>query len=96
MRKSNTQPLKDVLRAYIDALGHRRKLKEVNIIASWEALMGKTIARNTREIYIKNKVLFVYLDSAALRNELLFYKEKIVAHLNEHAGEEIVEKVVLR
>ena len=96
MRKSNTQPLKDVLREYIDALGHRRKLKETNLVASWETLMGKTIAIHTRQIYIRNKVLFVYFDSAALRNELLFFKEKIMNQLNEHAGEVIVEKILFR
>ncbi len=96
MRKSNTQPLKNVLREYIEALGHRRKLKEVNIVTSWGAIMGKIIASHTKEIFIRNKILYVHLDSSALRNELLYNKEKMVALLNEHAGEKIIEKIILR
>lgn len=96
MRKSNTQPIKSVLREYIEALGHRRKLKEVNIVSSWEALMGKVIAAHTKEIFIRNKILYVHLDSSALRNELMFNKERMKTLLNEHVGEIIIEKIVLR
>jgi predicted nucleic acid-binding Zn ribbon protein len=96
MRKSKSQPIKGVIREYIEALGHQRKLREVNIVASWEKLMGKPIANRTKNIYIKNKVLYVYLDSAVMRNELLMMREEIRKHLNNHAGEEIVEKVILR
>lgn len=96
MRKSNTQPIKNVLKEYIEALGHRRKLKEVNIVSGWEKLMGKVIAGHTTQIYIKNKVLYVQLDSSVMRNELFMLREKIIEHLNSHAGETIVEKIVFR
>ncbi|MBN1597412.1 MAG: DUF721 domain-containing protein [Bacteroidales bacterium] len=96
MRKSNTQPLKSVLREYIEALGHRRKLKEVNLITSWENLMGKAISNHTKNIYIKNKTLFVKLDSSVLKNELLMNREKIIDHLNSHAGESIIEKIIFQ
>lgn len=96
MRKKDTQPIKSVIREYIDALGHRRKLREVNIISSWENIMGKAIANHTKSVFIKRKVLFVKLDSPALRNELLMRKEQIIKHLNDFAGETIIEKVVLQ
>ncbi len=96
MRKSNTQPIKGVIREYIEALGHQRKLKEVNIISSWEKLMGKMVANHTKNIFIKNKVLFVYLDSAVMRNELLMMREQIRTQLNNHAGSEVVEKIMFK
>jgi predicted nucleic acid-binding Zn ribbon protein len=96
MRKNNTQPLKEVLREYIEALGHTRKLKEVSIISRWENLMGKTISRHTQKIYISKKTLFVYLDSSIIRNELMMRKESIIRHLNESAGERIIENLILR
>jgi predicted nucleic acid-binding Zn ribbon protein len=96
MRKSNTQPLKSVIREYIEALGHKRKLKEVSIVSSWEKLMGKMISNHTKQIYIKNKVLYVHLDSSVLRNELMMQKEKVIDHINDYAGDKIVERVVFR
>jgi predicted nucleic acid-binding Zn ribbon protein len=96
MRKNDTQPLKGIIREYLDALGHNRKLKEVNVVSSWEKLMGNVIAKHTRNLYIKNKVLFVYIDSAVMRNELLMMREQIRNHLNDHAGSEIIQKIVFR
>lgn len=96
MRKNQTQPIKSVIREYIDALGHRRKLREVNIVSSWEKIMGKAISNHTKSVFIKNKTLFVKLDSPVLRNELLMRKESIIKHLNDYAGENIIEKVILQ
>lgn len=94
MRKSTTQPIKSVIREYVEALGHNRKFKEVNIVASWEKIMGAVIARRTKKIFIKNKVLYVYLDSAVMRNELVMMREQIRTHINEHAGGPVVEKII--
>ncbi len=96
MRKNDTQPIKSVIKEYIEAIGHSRKLREVNIISSWEKIMGKLIANHTKSIFIKRKVLFIKLDSAVLRNELLMRKESIIKHLNDYAGEEIIVKVVFQ
>jgi predicted nucleic acid-binding Zn ribbon protein len=96
MRKNNTQPIKSVIKEYIDALGHRQKLREVNIVSSWEKIMGKAISNHTKSVFIKRKVLFVKLDSPVLRNELLMRKESIINHLNNYAGEVIIEKVILQ
>ncbi len=96
MRKSNTQPLKGIIKEYIEALGHQRKLKEVNLIASWEQIAGKLVARHTKQVYIKNGVLFVHIDSSVIRNELVMIREQIRIRMNEHAGSEIITKVMLR
>ena len=96
MRKNQTQPIKSVMREYIEALGHRRKLREVNIVSHWEMIMGKPIANQTNSLFIKNKVLFVKLKSPALRNELLMRKESVIEHLNKHAGEKIIDKIVFQ
>jgi predicted nucleic acid-binding Zn ribbon protein len=96
MRKSNTQPLKDILREYIDALGHRKKLKEVHITSNWKKLMGPTIARHTQSIFIRKKVMYIQLDSSVVRNELLMRHDSILKHLNDSVGENIIDKIVFR
>lgn len=96
MRKSNTQPLKNVIKEYIEALGHRKKIKEVNLISNWEKIMGKPIARHTTNLYIKDKTIYISLDSSVLRNELLMRRESIISHLNEYAGEPVINKIIFR
>lgn len=96
MKRNNTQSIKEVLREYIDHMHIRGKLKESRLKDQWEEMLGKNAASLTRKLEIKNKVLYVTLDSSVLRNELLMMREKLISRINEMAGEEIVVKVVLK
>ena len=96
MRRSNTQSLSEVLKDYIKETHIERKLKEVDVVQSWENLLGKTIARYTRKIYIRKKVLFVEISSAVVKNELFMMREEIKRKINEKEGEEIVKTIIFK
>lgn len=96
MQRKNTQSIGEVLREYIDSLHLRRKLKESRIERQWEELLGKNAASLTKKVFIKNGVLYAYLNSSVLRNEILMMRETLIARINEMAGEEIVTKIVLK
>jgi predicted nucleic acid-binding Zn ribbon protein len=96
MRKSNAQPLGEVLREYLREMKMERKLKEVDVVQSWENLLGKTIAHYTRNIWLSKKILYVEISSSVVKNELVMMREEIRQRLNQQAGEEMVEKIVFR
>lgn len=96
MRKSDTQKLGEVIREYLKQMMIDNKLKEISTVRSWEELMGKPVAERTRNIYVKNKVLFIELKSSVLRNELIMMRQNIIDRINEKAGERIIEKIVIR
>ena len=96
MRKSNTQPLKSAIEAYLKALKIDKKLKEVGLLKQWEDLMGTSIASATRNIFIRDGVLYVYLNSAIVRNELHYVRETIVRSMNKRAGENLIKEIVLK
>ncbi len=96
MRKSETQKLGEIIREYLEQMMIDKKLKEVSTIRSWEELMGKPVAERTRNIYVKNKILFIELKSSVLRNELIMMRQAIIDKINERAGEKIIEKMVVR
>lgn len=96
MRKKNTQPIGDVIKEYLKALKIDDKLKEVQLIKSWDDVVGKTIARSTNTIYIKNRKLFVKLNSSVIRNELFMLREGLKKALNDKAGEEIIDEIILK
>jgi len=96
MRKSQTKPIQEVVQEYLRELKIDRKLKEVHLISQWESVMGKTVAVRTRELTIRNRVLYVEVTSAVLKNELLMMREAIIEKLNENAGEKLIEKMVIR
>jgi len=96
MRRSKTQPLSKIIQEYLKEYNIDKKIKEISIINQWEEIIGKTIARSTKDIFIKNKTLFIYLNSAVVRNELFIIREGIINTINDRAGEEIVQNIVLR
>lgn len=96
MRRSATQSLSDVLRDYIRENNIGKKLKESDIVNSWEEVLGKTIAHYTRNVAIKNRILYVEISSAVVKNELFLIRGEIVKKLNEKAGEELIDKIVFR
>jgi predicted nucleic acid-binding Zn ribbon protein len=96
MRKSNTQSISSVLKSYVRENNLERKLNEMDLIKSWESVMGKTVTRYTSNIYIQNSTLFVETTSPIVRNELLMMKEEIRVRLNEVVGEELIRSIVFR
>lgn len=96
MRRSNTQSLAEALRDYISEMKMERKLKEVDVVQSWESLLGKTIARYTRNIYLSKGILYVEITSPVVKNELIMMREEIRQRLNKQAEEEMITKIVFK
>jgi predicted nucleic acid-binding Zn ribbon protein len=96
MSKNETKKISQVIADYLKVLKIDRKVQETGLIRNWETVMGKTIARETDKIYIKNGTLYVHLKSAVLRNELFMMKSKVIALLNEGYTEPLVKDVIFR
>ena len=71
------------------------KLDEARIKAIWFKELGP-LAKPSDELYIKNKVLFVFLSSSVIRNELYMMRSTLVQRLNDEAGKEIITDIVFR
>lgn len=93
---SKEEPLKELIDKMLRSYGLGPKLDEVELIKCWEELVGKMIAKHTRNIYLRNGTLTVELDSAPLKQELSFAKSKLMEKLNQKMGKQIVQKLVIR
>ena len=94
MSKTNDKPLKEALQEMLEAFHLDQKFRQKKLISSWEKIMGPSVAHRTTNLLFSGKKLFVYLNSAALREELFSEREKIKNLLNEEAGAVIVEEIV--
>lgn len=95
-KEHNMKKLSEAIADYLKFLKIERKLQETDLIRSWERIMGKTIARETEKIYVKNSVLHVHLRSAVLRNELTMMKSKVLDLLNEGRETQVVRDITFR
>lgn len=93
MKKSNEILLKDALAAFLKDNNLESKLQETRVINAWEEVVGKLIARHTDQMQIKDRVLYVKVDSAALREELSYQRSKLVKNLNKAAGVEAIDDI---
>ena len=93
---SNEQSIKSAIGEFLKSSRLSGKLAEQRVIDGWEKLMGKMIAKHTKQISIQNKKLYLQLDSAPLKQELFYSREKLIKTLNEEAGEEVIREIVFR
>ena len=89
------EELKDTLAKLLNKYKLAEPLAKYDIVNSWEAIMGKVIAKHTLKVYIRGKVMYIHVDSSALRNELVYAQDTIIKLVNDHAGNKIINEVVL-
>lgn len=96
MKRTNTQSIADILKDFLEENPQlNEKMAETRALAAWESLMGRAAARYTTRLYIRKRVLYVYLSSAVLRGELSMCREQLVERLNEKAGMSVLDDIVL-
>lgn len=93
---NNGQKLGDAISEMLKLYRLDEKIDEHKLIRSWEKAVGPMISRHTTDIYISNKKLVVTVDSATLRQELLYMRNKIIQDLNAMVGSQVAEELVLR
>ena len=73
-----------------------QKILEIRIRRGWGEILGHTIMQSTQNLHIKNHVLYVFLNSSVLRNELLLNRKRLLQKLNEFAGADVIREIVIR
>lgn len=96
MKKENTHELKELLEQLIKAYRWSGKMDEMKVRDSWGIVVGKMIDRHTTQVQLKEKTLFVKLDSSALRNELMMARSKIAASINKEVGKKVIDDIIFR
>lgn len=97
MIRKNIQTIGEVLRDFFeDNTELYEKMMEIRIQRAWGEVLGPMVLQYTRIIYVKDRVLYVSLTSAVLRNELLLCRERLVKSLNQYAGSPVIKDLVIR
>lgn len=94
-RKENIVTLKDAIKQMLSVYKISGKMDELSIQKEWEELLGPMIAKRTRKIQLKDRILHVQIESSVLRHELLFAKRKIVQDLNARMGQKLIDELKL-
>lgn len=71
------------------------KFDEASLIGSWERLAGKPIARRTKKLYIRSKVLFVELDSPSMKQDFALHKGQVLEMFKTEFGAGVITDIVV-
>jgi predicted nucleic acid-binding Zn ribbon protein len=93
-RKPGITPLKEAIEQMFSSYHIKKGFDESYLTAHWEKIMGYTIASRTQKVYVKDRVLFLQIESAPLRNELVHAKKKIIELINREMNMDLIEEVV--
>ena len=91
----DVKPLGDLIKDFYELHKGPDYMDEIKVINSWPQVVGPFIASHTIDLSIKNNILFVRVDSDALRSELSYSKSLLMKNLNAIAGKEVVKEIVL-
>jgi hypothetical protein len=95
-KKTSDKPLKEAIDQFLELYGMDVKFQEIEIIETYNKLMGQMIASKTEKIWFKSGVLNLRLNSSVLKQELSMNKSKIAEMINENIGKELIQEVIIK
>jgi len=92
-RKTNELRIDQAIEHFLGSRNMIRRYREIGLLNRWEEIMGSAIAKHTTGIDIRNKILYVNIDSAPLKHELSMGREQLVRRLNAESGHDLINNV---
>jgi len=83
---ANGASISEALVDFLRESGLEQSVMDVQIEEVWPRVMGETVQRLTRRIEVRDSVLYVYVNSAALKTQLFENRFELISKLNEAVG----------
>ena len=94
MGRTNDKPIKDAIEQMLNVYKLRKKFDETSLVAAWPEMMGNAIANRTKDIFIRDRKMFVRIESSVIKNELVMMRGNIIDKLNERAGGSVIDEII--
>lgn len=86
MPTANSVSITDALVGFLRESGLEQSVLDVQIEEVWPQVMGDVVNKLTRSVEVKDGVLYVRVNSAALKTQLFENRFELVRKLNEAVG----------
>ena len=83
---ANGASISEALVDFLRESGLEQSVLDVQIEEVWPKVMGETVKRLTRSIVVRDGVLYVRVNSAALKTQLFENRFELISKLNEAVG----------
>lgn len=96
IRRTYTRTIKDVVNDYLRENHLDSKLDEQEMIRLWYDITGKMVARATKSVTIRNRKMFVRIESSVIRNEISMIRDGLLKELNSRFNEPLIDDIILK
>lgn len=86
MASANSRSITDALVDFLRESGLEQPVLDVQVEQAWPRVMGETVAKLTRSVEVKEGMLIVHVNSAALKAQLFENRFELVKKLNDAVG----------
>lgn len=93
-RSSNEEDIGSIVTKLLKAYGLTSNYSEFEAVNAYKKIMGAPIVKYTKNIYVKNKRMYVELTSSVIREELSMGKSKIINMINDELNKKAILDIV--
>ena len=93
--KDEFQTIGDAIRGLLNSYSIESKFDEMHIVSSWEKVVGKPIAKRTKRIFIKNRILYVEFDSPTMKHDFSLHKKDVIGLFQKEFGENVLTEIIV-
>ena len=86
----------EALQQFLNSSRIKGDIQAFQIEEVWESVMGTTIAKHTDSLQLIGEKLIITTSVAALKNELIYQREKIVNLINHALQAKVVDEVIIK
>jgi len=96
IRRTYTQSIKNVVKDFLQENKLDTKLDEQEMMRLWYEITGKMVARATKSVHIKNRKMYIRIESSVIRNEISMIRDGLLQELNSRFSKPLIDEIVLK
>ena len=95
-RGDNNRKIGAIIRKLMQNPRLAQGLDKLDAIEVWQDVIGLTFQKYITSQRISDGILYVKLNSAVVRNEIGYQKNKLLEKINQRLGKEFISDIILR
>ena len=96
MKRSEPKLIGDILREFFERPYVARRIAEGKLPQYWREIVGEQIAAITTEFRYERGILYIGIAAGVARQEIFFRRDELMVRLNQRAGAQIVNSIIIR
>lgn len=96
MRRTQTRRIGDILEEFFKRPYVARKIAEGKLPEFWREIVGEHVANLTHDVRLERGILYISVSSSVVRNDLFYRRDQLAQLINQRAGVQLVNAVIIR